>query len=73
MTNRGFECRDEKRQKELRLIMPEELQSQFFATIYCRGELMDSTEGDPEKYGRLCPLILIMFSWLHHTRYTGLP
>jgi hypothetical protein len=49
MTNRGFECRDEKRQKELRLILPEELQSQFFATIYCRGELMDSTEGDPEK------------------------
>lgn len=36
-------------QKELRLIMPEELTSSFFASIYCRGELMDSTEGDPEK------------------------
>ena len=49
MTKRGFEFRDEDRQKELRLIMPEELQSQFFASIYCRGELMDRTEGNPEK------------------------
>jgi hypothetical protein len=45
----GFEFMDRNGQKELRLIMPEELKSSFFASIYCRGELMDSTDGDPEK------------------------
>lgn len=49
MNKIGFECRDENRQKELRLIMPEELYPHFFASIYCRGELMDSSEGDPKK------------------------
>ena len=49
MDNRGFEWTKEKRQRKLRLIMPEELKSSFFASIYCRGELMDSTDGDPEK------------------------
>lgn len=49
MNNKGFEFIDKNGQKELRLIMPYELKSSFFASIYCRGELMDSTEGDPEK------------------------
>lgn len=49
MNINGFEFMDKNGQKELRLIMPEELKSSFFASIYCRGELMDSTEGDPEK------------------------
>lgn len=49
MDNRGFEWTKEKRQRKLRLIMPEELKNVFFASVYCRGELMDSTEGDPEK------------------------
>ena len=49
MNKIGFEFMDRNGQKELRLIMPEELKSSFFASIYCRGELMDSTDGDPEK------------------------
>ena len=49
MNKNGFEFIDKNGQKELRLIMPEELKSSFFGSIYCRGVLMDSSEGDPEK------------------------
>ncbi|MDD4160499.1 MAG: polyphenol oxidase family protein [Synergistaceae bacterium] len=47
MIKRGFDYRYDKEQKELRLIMPEELKNHFFASIYCRGEIMDRSQGDP--------------------------
>lgn len=49
MNKKGFEYKNENRQKKLRLVMPEVLRSYFFASIYCRGEIMDRSEGDPEK------------------------
>ena len=48
MKYKGFEYIDNNGQIELRLILPEELERHFFAWIYCRGELMDRSEGDPE-------------------------
>ena len=48
MKYKGFEYIDNNGQIELRLILPEELERHFFAWRYCRGELMDRSEGDPE-------------------------
>ena len=49
MHSKGFEYVDENGQKELRLIMPEELKFHFKASLYCRGGILDISEGNPEK------------------------
>jgi len=49
MEFKGFEYINENGQKELRLIMPEELKPYFKVLIYCRGKIMDISEGNPEK------------------------
>ena len=48
MKYKGFEYIDKNGQSELRLVMPEELKPHFFASIYCRGNIMDRSDGDPE-------------------------
>lgn len=47
MSYKGFEFIYEKGQTEIKLQMPLELEGLFRASLYCRGELMDSAMGDP--------------------------
>ena len=49
MHSNGFDYIDQNGQKELKLIMPEELGPHFEASIYCRSEIMDISEGDPQR------------------------
>ncbi len=49
MQIKGFKYIDENGQKELQLVMPKELETLFKATIYCKGDIMDISEGNPEK------------------------
>lgn len=53
MTKNGFEYINHGSQMEIRLLMPDLLQQHFFAVIYCRGKLMDSAGGNPEKIWKI--------------------
>ncbi len=53
MSFNGFVQAEINGQKRLDLLMPLELKDLFTASIYCRGDFMDSSEGDPLKIWEL--------------------